>query len=293
MNLTRIRFIFVVGLLVLGFPLVSYCADAETIIIYGDTRTHQDIHAQVANAILTTGPDVIFHLGDCATEPGDKEEWNTFMTIVNRLKEKARFHAVVGNHDVSANGGGAGDLFFTFFDVSILKSWYDVDVDGIHFVILDSTRPLDHSADQYHWLVNNLTQSQGRYDFIVLLLHYPLFTAGAAVQEAEKFRSVLVPLCEDFGVDIVFSGHDHNYQRTLHNGIYYIVTGGGGAPLYDQTSSSEECLQFIRDYHFCKLTNNNGVLNITTYDRDLNILDEFQVFPTAYTSEVLPEVSPR
>jgi hypothetical protein len=31
----------------------------------------------------------------------------------------------------------------------------------------------------------------------------------------------------------VFSGHDHAYEHFFQNGVHYIVTGGGGAPLYD------------------------------------------------------------
>jgi 2',3'-cyclic-nucleotide 2'-phosphodiesterase (5'-nucleotidase family) len=38
---------------------------------------------------------------------------------------------------------------------------------------------------------------------------------------------------EKHEVTAVFSGHDHNYQRHLKNGVTYVVTGGGGAPLYD------------------------------------------------------------
>jgi hypothetical protein len=40
-----------------------------------------------------------------------------------------------------------------------------------------------------------------------------------------------VPLCEKYKVTAVFAGHDHNYQHHLKNGVHYIVTGGGGAPL--------------------------------------------------------------
>jgi len=41
----------------------------------------------------------------------------------------------------------------------------------------------------------------------------------------------LVPLFEKYKVAAVFAGHDHNYQHHLKNGVHYIVTGGGGAPL--------------------------------------------------------------
>jgi len=56
-------------------------------------------------------------------------------------------------------------------------------------------------------------------------------------------QDALVPLFEQYGVDMVFNGHDHHYERTCpiragqcssaqEGGVVYYVTGGGGAPLY-------------------------------------------------------------
>ena len=65
-------------------------------------------------------------------------------------------------------------------------------------------------------------------------MHNPPYTATErdnAVDQA--LRATLVPLFEQYGVDVVFSGDDHFYRHSLRNGIHYIITGGGGAPLHD------------------------------------------------------------
>jgi len=149
----------------------------------------------------------------------------------------------------------------------------------MHFIILDSTLSLKVDSRQYRWLKDNLKRSQGKYDFIITMLHYPLFSVGKKARQAEKIRSrsSLTALFEKYGVRVVFSGHDHNYQRILHNGIFYIIAGGGGAPLHDRTAASDECKVFIKDYHFCKIINTGDDLECSVYDRDLNILDSFSV----------------
>src|SRR5262249_61791186 len=57
-----------------------------------------------------------------------------------------------------------------------------------------------------------------------------------------ELREMWTPIFERYGVDAVFSGHDHVYERSEKNGIRYFVSGGGGAPLYprDPRAHSED-----------------------------------------------------
>ena len=66
-------------------------------------------------------------------------------------------------------------------------------------------------------------------------------------------------LFEGYGVDMVFSGHDHIYERSFYNDVWYIVTGGGGASLYPVNSKPnphQVCAESA--YHFCKLRINGA-----------------------------------
>jgi len=71
-------------------------------------------------------------------------------------------------------------------------------------------------------------------DFRFLALHHTPFTAIKARQTAAQgVAARLMPLLKKYNVQAVFSGHDHNFQHHRSEGIEFIVTGGGGAPLYD------------------------------------------------------------
>jgi hypothetical protein len=60
---------------------------------------------------------------------------------------------------------------------------------------------------------------------------------------------------ETYGVDAVFTGHDHLYERSLYNGITYIVAGGGGAPLYAPNQNPNPYQQYAEAaYHYCRAT---------------------------------------
>jgi hypothetical protein len=88
-----------------------------------------------------------------------------------------------------------------------------------------------------------------------------------------------VPLFEQYGVDIVFNGHDHGYERSLYNDIYYIVAAGGGGSLGSQSRSSPYSQLYLRTYNYVIVTKSGGNLVIRTYDDDSNLIDQFQIAP--------------
>jgi hypothetical protein len=86
------------------------------------------------------------------------------------------------------------------------------------------------SAKQRDWLRRRLRESTATWQIVAF--HHPAYTCGGYLGHPGVL-SRWVPLFERHGVDLVLSGHDHNYQRFReHNGVRYVVHGGGGAPLY-------------------------------------------------------------
>jgi len=78
-------------------------------------------------------------------------------------------------------------------------------------------------------------------------------------------------------VDIVFNGHDHSYERSYVNGVFYIVTGGGGAPLYEQERASPYSLVFHSAYHFCRLRRLVDTFRVDVFTPELEFLDSFKI----------------
>ena len=90
-------------------------------------------------------------------------------------------------------------------------------------------------------------------------------------------REALAPLFEQYGVDVVFTGHNHNYERNEVNGVTYIVTGGGGAPALYKTEESEltrEAFEVV--YHFVLLEIDGNHLEAKVTSNQGRILDEFE-----------------
>jgi uncharacterized protein (TIGR03437 family) len=161
------------------------------------------------------------------------------------------FFTTLGNHEYYTDSGKpslAGRVTPTGGVPA--RGWgryYSFDWGNAHFVALDSNLPLDEAiagtGEMLQWLENDLRNT--RKFWRIVFFHHPGFATGKHQDEPEaaKVRNYLVPILEKYGVQLVFNGHEHTYQRTFElrngkvvppnsGGIVYVTSGGGGAPTY-------------------------------------------------------------
>lgn len=79
-----------------------------------------------------------------------------------------------------------------------------------------------------------------------------------------------------YGVDVVFNGHKHSYERNEVNGVTYVVTAGGGAPLYAMQEREPTQAVFVEDYHFVLVEIDGEHLRATAISSQGTVLDAFE-----------------
>ena len=140
----------------------------------------------------------------------------SFTKRVHRyLGASVPFYVAWGNHD--------GDIYAVvrnYISQPPTNGNFSFDYAGCHFLLVDVT-----DAYNFAWIESDLQAAQGS-KFIFVFTHYPTYSERWYAGEAE-YQAHLVPLLEQYGVDIQFSGHLHEYERGLQNGVYYVITGGG------------------------------------------------------------------
>lgn len=142
---------------------------------------------------------------------------------------------------------------------------------------MDTNSKIKVGSRQYKWLESDLSSVSDKTKFIIVILHHPPFAGCPHPEDEKRLRQTVVPLFERYGVDVVFASHCHAYERVLYHNIYYIVTGGGGAPLHDQVRKSPYSQLFIKTYNFCKLSVIDNQLIVDVFDIDLNLIDRFKI----------------
>jgi hypothetical protein len=189
--------------------------------------------------------DFMIHVGDIAYDEGtiDQFEARVFQ-VYGDLFENLAFFPAPGNHEygvpdaapyrsVFAIPGGSGER------------WYSYDWGRIHFAVLDTEADY---ATQAAWLAGDLAASAAPWK--IVYLHRPPYSSGEHGSDL-ALRAAIGPVVEAGGVQVVFAGHDHSYERTTpQNGVVYIVTGGGGRGTYsvgtsEFTAFSEPVIHFV------------------------------------------------
>jgi predicted phosphodiesterase len=241
------------------------------LVVFGDTRSGHDAHRAVIDQIRTFQPTAVIHVGDLVNNGWSTADWDSFNAIEGSLIDETDFYPALGNHEYQS------DLYFDNFTLPNNEQWYSVDYNGVHFIVLNSCVDLGPSSGQYGWLLADLAAVDQATNFVAVVLHHPPYSTGQHAEDEAGLRETLVPLLELYEVDVVFAGHDHDYERSFCGDIYYVVTGGGGAPLRDQARSHPCSQLFLSVYHFCKLSAFPDRLVISVYDIDRELIDSFSL----------------
>lgn len=241
--------------------------------VYGDSRSGHDVHKQIVAAIEKSSPSIVFHTGDMIFMAG-KSDWQTFGQITASLRSHTEFFPLFGNHDT----GDSANYFQMFPQVNGAR-WYSVDRKGLHFIALDTNSKFDKNSAQYKWFEADLKKSSGTPT--ILLTHVPFYSSGSHANEGKIVRDTLGPLVEQYGITLVISGHDHGYEKSFKNGVYYIISGGGGAELRDKAYPNAYSQLFIKNYNFVSLSFKNGAISADVLDSSGNKLDSFAAKPRA------------
>jgi hypothetical protein len=165
------------------------------------------------------------------------------------LDAGVRFYAVLGNHDDPQQihykpFNMDGHRFYTFSPPVNLA---DRLATRVRFFALDSTN-LD--GEQMRWFEREAAES--RAEWKIALLHYPLYTSGRYALRSRATRFTLESSFVTGGIDVVFSGHEHLYNRSeLQKGILYFVSGAGGSLREgDGGRTSTIARSYAADFHF-------------------------------------------
>ena len=133
------------------------------------------------------------------------------------LEREVKFYAALGNHDNQEN------RFYKPWNMNG-ERFYTYKKDHVRFFVLD-TDYLDQPQRQ--WIERQLQESTD--DWKIAYFHHPLYSSAAAHGSQTDLQLILEPLFVKHGVNVVFQGHDHVYERIKpQKGIYYFVEGSSG-----------------------------------------------------------------
>ncbi|HET7644745.1 MAG TPA: metallophosphoesterase [Nitrososphaeraceae archaeon] len=263
---------------------------------------------KTVDLIQTHEPELVFSLGDTSYGTDIKCWKDIVKPISDRIK------AVIGNHDVMS----PFLLNQHLNEFGLSKPYYSFDYNNIHFLMMDSESSYFPGADphfsdlenteQYQFVKNDLSHvsKNPSIKWIIVMSHRQFYSSLCGEHDScepiKKLRDAYHPLFEKYGVDLVFSGHAHNYERTyplfynemnssepiieekesktdynFPKGMFQIIVGTGGID-FDTFSNQEPFIVYQQDSKY-------GFLNIDVIDQGNTLIGRYY----ANNGEILDE----
>jgi len=211
-------------------------------VAFGDSGSGSSDQMAIRDQLETVPLDLMIHTGDIAYESGTMTQFEDYyFSVYADLIRSFPMYPAIGNHDEST-------IYEQNFDLPWAErghNWYSFDHGDVHFVALDTN---EIGPEQARWLESDLAATDRPWK--VVYGHHPPYSSGEHGSSME-FRQTFGPILEKYNVDLVLSGHDHDYERIApQNGVHYVVTGGGGRGTRAVSSSSftdfsEAVLNFV------------------------------------------------
>ena len=176
-----------------------------------DTTTRETV-----NAMKKKNPDLVLAVGDLS----ETKDPDCFFKMFKSLDEKGKLKVAFGYHDMD-EGDDSSSRFSQYLSHFDMKNpFYSFDYKNIHFLVmttgLDSLIPYGKGSQQYNFVKSDLAQASNnnKTDWIIVVSYQPFYTSPTEHEAPGNLRLLYSPLFQKYGVDLVITAHNHNYQRT-------------------------------------------------------------------------------
>jgi 3',5'-cyclic AMP phosphodiesterase CpdA len=218
----------------------------------------------------TTTYDALILLGDNVYPDGDPARLpqTVFEPFAATLDAGTELLAILGNHDVKRNNGDA-----QMGVLGMAGRWWARRIADVLIVGLDSNQI--ENATQLQFLDDALAATDATWK--IVLLHHPPYSAGYQGSN-KKARKAVAPIVERHQVQLVLSGHDHDYQRSVPiNGVTYVVSGAGSGTR--RTGEASFTAESFSSRHFLDVSVFADRLVVRAVNHDGRVADEFVLAP--------------
>lgn len=168
---------------------------------------------RAAETVKEEGLSGIIWPGDVSYADGYQPRWDTFGRLAQKLTGAAEVMWAGGNHEFSS-----GEAWVAYQNryAGVGPMWYTTARGPMTLVSLCSYCGTGVDSPQYRWLEETLPQIDRKTTpWLVVIFHAPMYCSDVShEQEAEEMRVSMEPLFYKYGVDVVFAGHVHAYERT-------------------------------------------------------------------------------
>ncbi len=254
--------------------------------VFGDTQANPVVSAKLAELAWAQRPSFLVHVGDLVDKGTVPAHWTEhFFPGMKPIAQRVPFYPVLGNHEQNSKN------YFDYMSLPNPEYYYTFNYGNTQFFMIDSNRNIEPGSEQYEWLKGELEKSKAVWK--IAAHHHPPYSSdendyGDLWKVNQSTRGdlrarQLTPLYDQYGVDIVWNGHIHSYERTWpvnagravdKDGTTYMITGGAGGGLETAGPSRPFFQNNVKHgHHYCMVHINGGILELRSFDLEGRLFD--------------------
>jgi predicted phosphodiesterase len=276
----------------------------------------KDETTETVNNIVDKTPEVVLGLGDFSYS----DDANCWLEIIEPIDDNMKI--AIGNEDLQGS-----ELTQLMEHFGLTSQYYSFDYQNVHFTVMADYLPYETDSEQYDFVNDDLAKAatDPNIDWIIIVHHSQKYasTQNYDIPEEKEWNNIYHPLLEQYNVDLVLQGHQHNYQRTYPikynsdspanpivtdkstnnytnpEGQIYLTVGTGGAGLHGLNGNKAPYLITTEDQEHGFLNidvtgsnNNSGTTMLvgTFYSNDGSgeMTDEFTITKSVESDLSLP-----
>ena len=255
-------------------------------------------------AIESKQPELVIGLGDLAY----KKNPICWFEMISPLDYNNKFKIALGEHDVS-RGNDTYKQYLQHFNLT--KPYYSFDYDNVHFLAMATAKnkiiPYNLTSEQYQFIKKDLADANKNQNikWIIVYSFRSFYSSNTTHPGLDELQDAYHPLFDRYNVDIIFQGHNHNYQRTyplsynttkqytpvvtdkntehysnIEHGQLFVTAGTGGAEFYNFTGQAPYVVKQFLQHGFVNIDSihDGSELQITFYNNDGIARDGITIF---------------
>jgi hypothetical protein len=262
--------------------------DPFTFLVYGDDRTDSIAHAGIVRLILHSPTDFLLNTGDLVEDGASEANWQTFFDVEDPVIRNRNLFACVGNHELTE---GAGTSYLKYFGPTTdahTRAEADANAPSekpklygsfrwasARFFLLDAMEAFDAGPERA-WLDDELTRADTEDGLVwrIVVMHQSPWSSGPHGGNERALSAGIPALFAAHHVDLILAGHDHIYERGFASGLRYLISGGGGAPLYKVEQKLESTRKVESVHHVVELKVDRESIRLATRRLDGTLLEK-------------------
>ena len=206
--------------------------------------------------------DFAVNTGDLVQDGAVRRKLNSEVVLRHRERRSSAIETSSRASEITEITDGAGASYLRYFGPTIdargeaqkPKLYGSFRWGDARFFLLDAMDPFDSDPER-EWLDDELARADSEAGLIwrIVVMHHGLWSAGPHGGNARAIRAGIPALFAAHHVDLVIAGHDHIYERGVASGTRYVISGGGGAPLYEVDGRLPSTRKVESVHHFIEV----------------------------------------